>query len=153
METVHLGVEGGVGERRTGPVEEVLPPVHSHPPASQQPIQSGLHSGSASGPTGQAGDTSEGFESAANPSHGTEGSDGSSGGKAKKPRARVRFGEDDMVAPIPVPRSNVVEVNHEDNSPAGTSDEHGHSHTHNHSHHPAATRPGVRHDRMDLYDF
>ena len=113
IETVHLGVEGGVGERRTEPAPEV---------------------GRMLAPADQAQGGAMGAEEVVGvekPQEGVEKSRGPKEGEERKVRGRVRFGGEVAVEPDGVGR--------------------GHKHTHQHE--EGKGRPGVRHDRMDLYDF
>ncbi|OXM75660.1 elongator complex protein 4 [Cryptococcus neoformans Bt63] len=136
VETVHLGVEGGVGERRTGgDVREALDGAdathshtHSHPtltvPSSGiEPSQSALASTSRA----RVDDKPRGADQDKKP---------------LKPRARVRFGGEEEVIVV---GKGGDEVKHD----------HAHSHTHDHGPQGKDQPPKIalRHDRPDLYEF
>lgn len=118
VETVHLGIEGGSGERRTEPVArkvEKVPEVTAGVEGVEK-VEKGDKVGSVGG--------AEGVETAKP--------------EKKKPRAKVRFGED-------------VVVSHDTGSSGH--DHHSHDHTDHHSHASSAPRVAIRHDRPDLYEF
>ena len=133
IETVHLGVEGGVGERRTEPVVDVGRMLGVSRGVEGKEEVEGVE-----GVEGVEAVRDEGVERPRGPK------------EEKRVRGRVRFGED-------------VEVDSgmkglEVESPPDEHD-HGHGHGHRHEHGESKTpngegkRAGVRHDRMDLYDF
>ncbi len=118
IETVHLGVEGGVGERRTEPAPEV---GRMLAPVEKEELQ----------PNGGV----EGIEIGDEVDRGVE-VDMSKGPKEeKKVRGKVRFGGE-------------VEV-----APGGGGQHDGEEHRHRDTYQHGTARPGVRHDRMDLYEF
>jgi len=138
IETVHLGIDGGVGERRTEPTPEVGRILTVPAPA---PVEG-----------------AEGVEKAVSGSN--EAVDGGEVQvKKKEKRARVRFGEDQI---LEAPAVSVDSLN----AGHGHGHQHGHSHSHEHQHerhNPGhaqghghkgpAPRASVRHDRPDLYEF
>lgn len=141
VETVHLGVEGGVGERRTEPAPEVARMVSTS--------------------TSTASNTGSTVVSTPSPTEGVERSGGTGvnasaeeagspvGGGEVKPakkekRARVRFGEDEVMT-----ETASAGGHHHAQSERAHGD-HGHDHGHGQSHTP---RVIVRHDRPDLYEF
>lgn len=142
VETVHLGIEGGTGERRTEPKPELGSLVGASTAASapsegvervEQPERAPAEARPAPGQQDQAARIPRGADN----------------DKPKKPRARVRFGgEEELGAP---------EVQVESGASAGGHGEHDHthehSHGHSHSHGQPSARPVVRHDRPDLYEF
>lgn len=136
VETVHLGVEGGVGERRTGgDVREALDGAdathsHKHSPPTLTVPSSGIElsqSSLASTPGTRIDDRPRGADQDKKPS---------------KPRARVRFGAEEEV---------IVVGKGED----GLKHDHSHSHTHDHRPRGKDQPPKIalRHDRPDLYKF
>ena len=141
VETLHLGVEGGVGERRTEPA-----------PSSGIELGNGVGTRATRTVKTESVPTAPipASESSNNPVR-TESSvksamapaDRADAPVVSKPkvRARVRFGGEEHAAPS-------VEV---------SKDLHNHSHAgHDHAHPPANSSTGhstVRHDRMDLYEF
>lgn len=141
METVHLGIEGGTGERRTEPSKADL----------------GSLVGASTGPIVSAQDNSEGqFEGVDKPNtvegvesrmEGKEGiPKGPQGEKKRKPRARVRFGGEEEMGEVSVDHGG-------QDAGGGEHDHAAHEHhglQHGHKHSP---RPVVRHDRPDLYEF
>jgi elongator complex protein 4 len=112
VESVHLGIEGGTSERRTAPVEKVVPAVDKAAVA----------------------EAAEGVERAATEKAAVVEPASAEKEKPKKPRARVRFGGDEVAVTI------------DKNERA-----HGHDHPHPHSH--PKPRVEIRHDRPDLYEF
>ncbi len=78
VESVHLGIEGGTSERRTAPVEKVVPAVDKAAVA----------------------EAAEGVERAAAEKAGTAEPASAEKEKPKKPRARVRFGSDEVAVSI-----------------------------------------------------
>ncbi|ORY29753.1 PAXNEB protein-domain-containing protein [Naematelia encephala] len=130
IETVHLGVEGGVGERRTAPAEEVGRMVGRQggaPEESQAPkMEQGIEKAKPA--------EYEGVEKPRGPKEETK----------RKPRAKVRFGGEEELGPA----AKEVAVGID----AGTqvaADKHVHEHAHNHP----PPKVGIRHDRPDLYEF
>lgn len=103
VETVHLGVEGGVGERRTEPAPEVARMVKAAPPAQSEGVER-----VAVPPTPQEVPTADDVAVSAPPAK-------------KEKKARVRFGGDEvMVDSSSGPRPGHDEHGHGDR---------GHSHT------------------------
>lgn len=146
VETVHLGIEGGTGERRTEAPKDVEGIVGGDRPHTAASAALANETGST-GVSAHPG--AEGVEVAKPP------------GPKKKARARVRFGDDDDDAGAGPPV--VVEVGRdtgvqEEGSPEGTHG-HGHSHSHSptatgsHTHHEPPRRAAIRHDKPELYDF
>jgi len=143
VETVHLGIEGGTGERRTEPKPELGSLV-------------GASSGSAGARA--ADDASEGVEKVSQRTEddvrdgkefdaGVDRPKGPAEGKPKKVRARVRFGGEEELGPeVQIAGKKSKDAGHEP---------HGHDHDHSHGHAQAQQpgRPTVRHDRPDLYEF
>jgi hypothetical protein len=137
VETVHLGIDGGVGERRTEPAPEVARMVSAAPVPSQPSV------------------TSEGVErvSIVEPKVEEVGEV-----KVKKEkRARVRFGEDQVLEAPTVSVDTPASYHGHEHGHDHNHDGHGHGHgqgqsgrPHNHDQAPRAT---VRHDRPDLYEF
>jgi elongator complex protein 4 len=132
VETVHLGIDGGVGERRTEPAPEVGRILTAPPPT----------------------ENAEGVEKASVVTGEVAVEGGEVQVKKKKERARVRFGEDQVLeAPAAPVKSTTTEHTHDHG--------HGHAaHPHGHSHgqaskagHAPTPRATVRHDRPDLYEF
>ncbi|KAK4686176.1 elongator complex protein 4, partial [Tremellales sp. Uapishka_1] len=119
LETLHLDVEGGVGERRTEPVKNVENVLEIGKPKESEVEVEGVD-GRRVEPVAQAVELPTGPKEE----------------KVRKPRAKVRFGEDE-----------VVEVKQD----TGVH-EHVQDHAHDHGK-DQARRVGVRHDRMDLYEF
>lgn len=172
IETVHLGIEGGTGERRTEPVKDV------------SRVMDTVSTSAQSAPAGSGIDQAEGVEKVISAvSAGEYGLPGAedqmtiNGVKArpagadkdlqqgkKKPRARVRFGEDEvmeMTQPAPevqVGQDHIPEVRADQSADHGHGHDHHHGHGHDHQHpprqnqHPPA-KATIRHDRMDLYEF
>ncbi|WRT65830.1 uncharacterized protein IL334_002780 [Kwoniella shivajii] len=134
IETVHLGVEGGVGERATGPVD-VVSALSGTKQSTGGPVE-GVENGHASvegervSPQTQPEEVISGVEKPRGP-QGEK--------KPSKPRARVRFGgEEEMSVTVA----------------KGKEDHHEHVHDHPHDHgEKKIPRVQVRHDRPDLYDF
>jgi elongator complex protein 4 len=137
VETVHLGIDGGVGERRTEPAPEVARVVSATPTPVPHPSE-----------------TSEGVEKASIPVSNTTKDSIPDGGEVKvkkEKRARVRFGED-QVLEAPAVSSNLPKG--QDHSHGHDGHDHDHSHGHGHRSGQAPTpRATVRHDRPDLYEF
>ncbi|KAL7421919.1 Elongator subunit elp4 [Cryptotrichosporon argae] len=131
VETVHLGIEGGTGERRTAPgggaLEGMDKGAHAHPHAHEAD-----HRHAHGADHGHA-HAAEGVERArvgvehdgAEPTHGAESGAGAHAVK-RKPRAKVRFGE---------PKDSAPEA-----APARTRE-------------TQPPRVVVRHDRPELYEF
>ncbi|WWD16372.1 hypothetical protein CI109_100798 [Kwoniella shandongensis] len=141
VETVHLGVEGGVGERRTEPVStgevnNALSGTHSLPPA-QPSVGMEVEGVERVGEVINAP-----VEVGMNRPRGPQGEK-----KPSKPRARVRFGGEEELGSV----SNVV------GERPTQHDHHGHDHDHAHGTSGGANglppRVALRHDRPDLYDF
>lgn len=132
VETVHLGIDGGVGERRTEPTPEVGRILTAPAPV----------------------ENAEGVEKVTPTAGAVEVVDGGEVQvKKKEKRARVRFGEDQVLeAPAVSVDSPKTAHDHEHAHAHG----HGHSHGHEHggkSGKSPAPRAAVRHDRPDLYEF
>ncbi|WWC96806.1 hypothetical protein V866_003681 [Kwoniella sp. B9012] len=153
IETVHLGVEGGVGERSTGPPDVVAAlsgtSTH-HLPAT---TNTGEVEGVDKGHSGQNQNTQIGQEESGG-GIGVDKPKGPEGDTKKKtkPRARVRFGgEEEMSVSVSTDNGKDQHRDHAHGS------EHGHDHTHDHSHgdgqNKTSQRVQVRHDRPDLYEF
>ncbi|KIR96337.1 elongator complex protein 4 [Cryptococcus deuterogattii 2001/935-1] len=136
VETVHLGVEGGVGERRTGgDVREALDgadATHSH--KHSHPTLTGPSSGVDLSQSSLASTPGTGVDDR------PRGADQDK--KSSKPRARVRFGAEEEV---------IIVGKGED----GLKHDHAHSHTHDHGPRGKDQAPKIalRHDRPDLYEF
>lgn len=129
VETVHLGIEGGTGERRTEPKPELGSLVGAA--KSDRGEVEGVEKPGVKGV-----DEQESVGQSVQVDVGADMPKGPQEEKKRKPRARVRFGgEEELGAP---------EVSVEQGK-----DHHGHGH--GHAHPPA--RPVVRHDRPDLYEF
>ncbi|RXK40459.1 hypothetical protein M231_02292 [Tremella mesenterica] len=137
IERMHLGVEGGIGERRTAPppdsradlptegVESSIsgtnPHSHDIPTSSQVTNPSkepNVSSTSISISTGQSGTNIP------------------RGPKEKEKRVKVRFGEEEEIPIIE------VSIGHD------SQDEHRHEHKES-----LKQKQSIRHDRMDLYEF
>lgn len=139
VETVHLGIEGGTGERRTEAPKDV----------------EGVVGGDR--PHNAAGSASIAKDSSGVSAHlEAEGIETAKPGTKKKVRARVRFGDDEDDAGAGPPA--VVEVGRD------TGAQHANSHNHDpdHSHSPSASDPhqhepsrraAIRHDKPELYEF
>lgn len=146
VETVHLGIEGGTGERRTEAPKDVEGIV-----GGDRPHAAAAASGPREAPvlTGHPAESqAEGVETA------------KPAGTKKKVRARVRFGddEDDDKGTPPA----VVEVGHDTGVQQDSSHRHDHDHGHDHTHSPSSSTPhqhepprraAIRHDKPELYDF
>jgi len=145
VETVHLGIEGGTGERRTEPKPELGSLVGASTAAASP--SEGVEKVESSDRTQYGDSTEEPRTGDGQHDQGASIPRGADKDKPKKPRARVRFGgEEEMGAP---------EVQIAGSEAAGVHGEHDHQHEHSHSHshgHPP-NRPVVRHDRPDLYEF
>ena len=134
VETVHLGIDGGVGERRTEPAPEVARMVSAAPASAQSGNSEGVEKVSVAEPVVEQGGEV----------------------KVKKEKsARVRFGEDQVLeAPavsFDTPASNHGHGHGHDHQHGGHEHDHGQSgRPHAHDTAPRAT---VRHDRPDLYEF
>ena len=132
IERLHLGVEGGVGERRTAP-----------PPETRESLPT------TAAPTAASGVAEvEGVDRPMTTTPGLVvlGMEDKPRGPPKelKKRSRVRFGPEEE---IPEAGEEIVA---EVSVQVGRADEHDHGHGHSHT---AAKKVGIRHDRMDLYDF
>ncbi|WVO14675.1 hypothetical protein L204_102312 [Cryptococcus depauperatus] len=137
VETVHLGIEGGVGERRVeGDVNKALHGVgstdsHTFTETASTGVEPVLK-------TTSIGKSKEDLP------HGAD----LDNKKPSKPRVRVRFGgEDDMIS-----------VTKAGGDEAESHSQHPHKHDHVHEHGAESRRKGpqrvaMRHDRPDLYDF
>ena len=157
IETVHLGIEGGTSERRTEPVSDVGRTVEGVETQTRQAQRTRPSGQSGQGQTGQMGHGKEAIREVDSEMIG--GMEKPRGPKddslqAKKPRARVRFGGEDVVPEVQIEEQELHPHQHEHG------DEHGHEHGHGLDHfttdnHGKAGigRPTVRHDRMDLYEF
>ena len=139
VETVHLGIDGGVGERRTEPAQEVARMVSTAPTPASTGVSEGVDRPSTTEintppPATSAGTTNTGTES-----------------KPKKERrARVRFGDDEILNETPQKESAVRHDHAHDHEHGDHAGHGGHGHGHEHGPTPRAT---VRHDRPDLYEF
>ncbi|TYJ55606.1 hypothetical protein B9479_003756 [Cryptococcus floricola] len=141
VETVHLGVEGGVGERRTGgDVGDALEGADARTSHT-----TGLVGGvepAAPAPAPAPEPVPEAVPIDEKP----KGADQDKPKKASKPRARVRFGGEEEV--ITVGKAG-----------DGAGADHGHQHDHGshshagHDHSHQAPKVALRHDRPDLYEF
>jgi len=137
IETVHLGVEGGVGERRTEPAQEVRRMLAVAGKEQDGVGVEGVEGVEKVGIQGVEGVEKVGIQGVEKV--GIQGVEKVQGGvgmprgpkEEKKKRGKVRFGGE-------------VEV---------TADKGGARHGHEHAHREGGKRPVVRHDRMDLYDF
>jgi len=140
VETVHLGIEGGTGERRTEPKPELgslVGATSGTASAVQEPsegverVQSDQKESSTSGMAVEVRD------------QGVDRPKGPKDDKPKKVRARVRFGGEEELGPeVQIGGAQPEAKGHD-----------GHEHSHDHSHSQPAGRPTVRHDRPDLYEF
>lgn len=153
IETVHLGIDGGVGERRTEPAPEVARMVSAAPINQAEGVERAAPA-QAPDPAGEM--AMEKNEVVLNTTTTTLTSEvgagaGAGGVKKKEKRARVRFGEDEI---LDKPAASTLA---RDQAQA-----HGHGHRHDHDHQQQQqARPGstpapratVRHDRPDLYEF
>jgi elongator complex protein 4 len=137
VETVHLGIDGGVGERRTEPTPEVgriltipTPTENSEGVEKVSAAQNGNVQGGEV-KTEEAGEVQV----------------------KKKKRATVRFGEDQVLrAPAVSTAAGHAHVHERGHSHDGHA--HAHDHTHGQGSRAApAPRATVRHDRPDLYEF
>ncbi|OCF36299.1 elongator complex protein 4 [Kwoniella heveanensis BCC8398] len=167
VETVHLGVEGGVGERQSAPADIGGALAGTSGASTSTGIVGGVEkpkggpSTDTTAATTTSGDTSDairvggGGASFERP----QGPAGDMKKKSSKPRARVRFGgEEEMVV-------NVVSVEkdkgYERSKVEGHDHEHGHVHGHDQKRgatsgqagQTPAPRVALRHDRPDLYEF
>lgn len=141
VETVHLGIEGGTGERRTEPKPELGSLVGAkkeHTATDQMEASEGVEKVQAE--QVEVGQGAQGDSGVERPKGPTE-------EKKRKPRARVRFGGEEELGPVEVQVGNENEKEHSHDHAAP----HGHDHGHSHGH--TAGRPVVRHDRPDLYEF
>ena len=139
VETVHLGIDGGVGERRTEPTPEVGRILTAPAPTENS---EGVEKASG----GVTGENVDGGEVK------IEG--GEVQVKKKEKRARVRFGEDEVLE-APAVSVNPTSGGH---GHGQEGHDHGHGHGHGHNHGQASKgapvpRATVRHDRPDLYEF
>lgn len=142
VETVHLGIEGGTGERRTEPKPELGSLVGASRATATEPSEGVEKVKSQDDPTDV---DEEGARSTVQVA-GVERPKGPSEEKKKKPRTRVRFGGEEELGVVEVQVGNDVE----------SSKGHSHDSSHGHDHSHAPNRPGrpvVRHDRPDLYEF
>ena len=137
VETVHLGIDGGVGERRTEPAPEVARMVSTSTPNTTSAGSEGIDRPSVN--------VSVDVETQKTEMNTTiQGTGTESKPVKKEKRARVRFGDDEIMnESIPSKQDTGPGHDHGDHPGHGG---HGHSHTHT----PRAT---VRHDRPDLYEF
>jgi len=138
-----LGIDGGVGERRTEPAPEVGRLVSAAEPPSQAQAE-GVDKLVPAVPTAAPTDNGAG--------------EVVMGGKVKKEkRARVRFGEDEILeAPAPSAAASNRPQAHDHSHEHDHDHTHGHGHDHGHQHRPGTAptpRATVRHDRPDLYEF
>ena len=134
-----MGIDGGVGERRTEPTPEVGRILTAPAPTENA---EGVERASAV----VQGDKVDGGEVK------IEG--GEVQVKKKEKRARVRFGEDEVLE-APAVSANPSSIGH---GHGHGHDGHEHGHGHGHGHGQASTaapapRATVRHDRPDLYEF
>lgn len=131
VETVHLGIEGGVGERSVEPPKGGMELVGGPPVIAP----------------GEG--NSQGVEGVIQGNEGVERPKGPKEGKPKKVRARVRFGGEEELGGGDGQVEAQVEV--QVGKDGGKHADHDHSHGQQHPHGPS--RPEVRHDRPDLYEF
>ncbi|WVQ78667.1 hypothetical protein IAT38_000754 [Cryptococcus sp. DSM 104549] len=155
VETVHLGVEGGVGERRTGgDVGEALEGVKSVV-SSSTGILGGVERAQSQAQPAAAASASLAAGTEVPPEADTRPRGADKDKKASKPRARVRFGGEEEV--VVVGRAGDAEAAGERHSHGHDHHEHGHGHDHSHGEaakkHGGAPRVALRHDRPDLYEF
>ncbi|WVF66015.1 hypothetical protein IAT40_000753 [Kwoniella sp. CBS 6097] len=174
VETVHLGVEGGVGERQSAPADigGALAGTGASASASASVgtgIVGGVEKPAVGGEAGGPSSTATTISSSDN-LHVTgesggfnndrpQGPQGDKPKKSSKPRARVRFGgEEEMVVSVSVGKEDERAKGH--NHDHGHDHDHGHEHGHAHEHAHAqvgnggqAPRVALRHDRPDLYEF
>ena len=132
METVHLGIEGGTGERRTAPVEDAKGVIDSGSTDRQRTQTDGAEV--------------EGVDVVGLPTPIKTKGEGEHGKKVR--RARVRFGGEEEV---------LVEVVKDPGGKEGGDGHAGHGHEHgrehDHAHAPRQVRPVIRHDKPELYEF
>ena len=134
-----MGIDGGVGERRTEPTPEVGRILTAPAPTENS---EGVEKASG----GVTGENVDGGEVK------IEG--GEVQVKKKEKRARVRFGEDEVLE-APAVSVNPTSGGH---GHGQEGHDHGHGHGHGHNHGQASKgapvpRATVRHDRPDLYEF
>ncbi|WVQ93640.1 hypothetical protein IAU59_000716 [Kwoniella sp. CBS 9459] len=173
VETVHLGVEGGVGERQSAPADiggalagtstglvggVEKPPSNNIIPASTSTSSDISMNAAAAGTAGIA--TANADDNDNRP----QGPDGDKPKRSSKPRARVRFGgEEEMVVSVSVggvdkegEGGRARGESHSHSHGHGDGHDHAHEHGHGHGHgHTGGSAPRValRHDRPDLYEF
>ncbi|KAK8861706.1 hypothetical protein IAR55_002529 [Kwoniella newhampshirensis] len=152
VETVHLGVEGGVGERQTsGDISTALSGTSVLTPTTA----------TATATATTISEAAEGVEKVEKVTNAVaevglnsrpRGPQGER--KTSKPRARVRFGgEEEMVS------SAVDEATIKKTEQPSQQHHHSHDHAHGHAHPPNgggnghSPRVALRHDRPDLYEF
>ena len=143
VETVHLGIEGGTGERRTEPKPElslVSATTHSQSESHQEQEQGqGPVEGVEKVQGGVKDDTMD---------QGVDRPRGPKDEKQRKPRAKVRFGGEEELG------GGEVQIGGEGASKVDQGHDHPHaSHDHHQNHTHTPQRPMVRHDRPDLYEF
>jgi elongator complex protein 4 len=115
VESVHLGIEGGSGERRTEPVSRPVAATAAGPPVVSTAVE-GIDTPPAPAPAPAPSKTIP--------------------AKEKKPRARVRFGEDEVMVSLDSGKPPVAR-----------------GHDHGPLKAKMAPKVAIRHDRPDLYEF
>nr|XP_019050531.1 elongator complex protein 4 [Kwoniella bestiolae CBS 10118]OCF29461.1 elongator complex protein 4 [Kwoniella bestiolae CBS 10118] len=151
IETVHLGVEGGVGERSTGPpdVTAALSGTSTHTHTNSHTEVEGVEKGHAI-VEGERVSTIPQGDGGVDRSKGPEGEIK----KKSKPRARVRFGgEEEMVVNVSTDSGKGGNGEHDHGGHDHHHDGNGHEHEHQHKKESQTQRVQVRHDRPDLYEF
>lgn len=137
-----MGIDGGVGERRTEPTPEVgrilTAPAPTENAEGVEKASTGLNANGGDGREVKI----EGGEVQV---------------KKKEKRARVRFGEDEVLE-APAVSVNPPSGGHEQHGHESHDHSHGNGHGHGHGHGQASKgapvpRATVRHDRPDLYEF
>ncbi|WWC88030.1 uncharacterized protein L201_002933 [Kwoniella dendrophila CBS 6074] len=165
IETVHLGVEGGVGERSTGPpdITSALSGTQTSISTSTTPISSaneGIEKVNSPTVSNAKNDVDNSITQTQQiDDQGVEkpkGPDLQATDKPKKPRARVRFGgEEEMVINVSTDEGKQSNQTHQhDHDHDHSHHEHGHDHSHDNGRSQnKAPRVQLRHDRPDLYEF